>query len=201
MANLSLRRPDTSAVLATATAAADAPLSYDNVCGTRDSREMLLGRIGEGWFWDERSRAIGRGEETFRRARQALQSWSQFDLPWVRPIQRDVPIEVGAMFAFLSWQAGVWSTNICRVVDVYEREDDTHRHFSFAYGTVAPHVLRGEERFILDWDRQTDQVFFRIRKFSRPATWLIRLVTPLTRYMQSRFTADALARMQQAVTP
>jgi uncharacterized protein (UPF0548 family) len=135
----------------------------------------------------------------FVAAVNALRSWEQFDLDWVWPVRTDVPIETGADFAFVSRFLGVWSINVCRVVYVEESVGADHQRFGFAYGTLGTHSVRGEERFMVEWDRTTDLVHFDIRSVSQPALFLLRVLAPLTRWVQARFTRDAMDRMAAAV--
>ena len=61
------------------------------------------------------------------------------------------------------------------------------------------HAVRGEERFMVEWDRDSDVVTFGIRKFSRPVGAFLAMAGPVVRWVQHRFTEDALLRMQQEV--
>ena len=126
--------------------------------------------------------------------------WAQFDLAWVTPHDRRVPLEPGATFAFVSRQVGLWSVNVCRVVYGIDERTDGGQRFGFAYGTVGNHVVKGEERFVVDRDGD-GSVRFSIAKFSRPAHPLVRLAGPISRRLQRRFSVDALARMTRAATP
>lgn len=78
-------------------------------------------------------------------------------------------------------------------------EDGSIQRFGFAYGTTATHAERGEERFLIEWDRVTDSVSYDILAFSRPQTWFVRLGYPVARIYQSRFAASSLQAMARAV--
>ena len=71
--------------------------------------------------------------------------------------------------------------------------------FGFAYGTLPGHVESGEERFLIEWDRETDKVWYDILAFSRPNHFLTRLGYPLVRRTQKRFGRDSAASMFRAV--
>ena len=160
-----------------------------------------LGLMPAGWHSDEQSVVLGHGETLFADAVSALRSWTHFDLPWVRAIKTDVAIRPGSEFAFLAKALGVWSINVCRVIYVVDESDFMGKRFGFAYGTVAPHTVQGEEQFWLEWDRPTDCVTFSIRKFSRPNGILLTLLKPITHRIQRRFTTDALSRLADEVSP
>ncbi len=186
-------RPRPDEVEALAVGSRGAPYSYEAVGATQ-------GRIPDGWSFEQRSRELGRGEATFEAAVRALHRWDQFDLGWVAPHRRDVPLVPGEVFAFVSRQLGVFTVNICRVVYLIDDTEDACRRYGFAYGTVGQHALRGEERFLLTWDRKTDVVSFEIYKFSRPNHPLLHLVGPISRMVQRRFTRDALEHMAEVVS-
>lgn len=190
---LSLFRPTSSYIDSLVEQRGVSEFSYDEVGGTR-------GALPSGWAHDEKTVSLGKGEATWHAARAALRRWRQFDLGWVWPSRVDVPLEAGACFAFVSRSLGVWSVNICRVVYVIQEETETLSRFGFAYGTVGPHAVRGEEQFLLEWDRTSDEVFFGIRKFSRPASSFLSTAGPVVRWVQHRFTEDALSRMQREMT-
>ena len=193
LALLSVARPTPAQVHGVVLAQASGQLTYPDVGATR-------GPMPHGWSHDASDEVLGRGMATFDRAVHAMRSWSQFDLTWVFPQDRAVPIEEGRLFGFLAHTYGVWSVNVCRIVYVIDERDDRGARFGFAYGTVGAHSVRGEERFLIEWDRETDQVRFEIRKFSKPAIALLRLLGPLTRRVQRRFTVQALDRLHAEVT-
>lgn len=192
MSLLSLTRPSASAITQLVTGQSGAPLTYDCVGQTN-------GPFPEGWSTDDQRVVIGQGQADFDRAVCLLRQWVQFDLPWVWLLERNAPLVAGQVVSFLSHQYGVWSVNICRIVYVVDTHSADHAAFGFAYGTVGTHGVRGEERFLIEWDRTIDRVTFGIRKFSLPASWLLTVLGPITRSVQARFTRDALARFAQAM--
>lgn len=189
---MSIVRPGPERVAAVVADQAGAPLTYEQVGAT-------MGEMPRGWSVDEQHQVVGRGEEAFQRAVAGLRRWVQFDLGWVTPVRADVPLTEGALFAFVAWTLGVWSVNVCRIVAVVDERDDQGARFGFAYGTVGAHSVRGEERFLVAWDRATDEVTFGIRKFSRPAGLLVRALGPVARWIQARFTREALDRLAHEV--
>jgi uncharacterized protein (UPF0548 family) len=71
--------------------------------------------------------------------------------------------------------------------------------FGFAYGTLQGHVESGEERFLIEWDRSDDSVWYDIVGFSRPNHFLTRLGYRVVRRTQKRFGRDSAASMLSAV--
>lgn len=175
-------------------AEAGGPLTYPEVGGTWNDPPCDLA-------FDDQEVVLGAGREAFARARELVRAWTQFDLPWIRTLDRATPIEQGEMFAFASHQLGVWSINVCRIVRVVDEADADGARFGFSYGTVGTHALRGEERFLVTWNAGSDEVRFGIRKFSTPAGLLLTLLKPVARGVQRRFTHEALARVAGAMQP
>ena len=164
-----------------------------------DVASVSAGVMPAGWAHDVASGVVGRGDADAERAEAAVRSWSMFDLGWVRPHRRDVPQQVGQMMAFTAYTLGVYTINVCRVVERVDAEAGGVRRVGFAYGTLPGHVLAGEERFELSHDRTTGEVRFTIRKFARPNHPLAHLAGPVVRYQQRRFSVDAVARLRAAV--
>lgn len=168
------------------------PLTYDLVGGTREE-------LPQGWSHDQQTQPLGHGEACYQRAVQALRGWAQFDLGWVYPPKTDVPIREGELFAFGARFLGMWFLNVCRIVYVIDERDEPGARFGFAYGTLGSHAVVGEEQFVVHLDANTGEVGFTIRKFSRPAGWLFKMAGPVTRWLQHRFTVEALARLAEEV--
>jgi uncharacterized protein (UPF0548 family) len=138
---------------------------------------------------------LGEGEEVFLKAKEALGRWQQFHLGWVELSPPETPIEPGAVVAVLSRRLGIWWLNACRIIYVV---DDPGR-FGFAYGTLPDHAGMGEERFLVEWDHATEQVWYDILAFSRPRLILTRLGYRYMRRVQKRFGRESAATMLRAV--
>jgi uncharacterized protein (UPF0548 family) len=122
---------------------------------------------------------LGEGEKTFQAAKTALGNWEHFQLGWVEAVPRESLIRAGAVVAVVARVFGVWWLNACRIV--YEvNEDGPIRRFGFAYGILPGHAERGEERFVVEWDRGTGGVWYDVLAFSRPIFyWLVLLIRSL----------------------
>lgn len=152
-----------------------------------------------GYTVDHNRVQLGHGAEIYQRAVKALQHWRQFDLGWVTIATEDVKIETGAVVAVKAWACGMWTLNACRVVYVVDQDGPLTR-FGFAYGTLLDHIERGEERFLIEWNRNDDSVWYDILAFSQPRHPLVRLGFPVARMMQKRFARDSLSRMRSIAT-
>ena len=185
------------------------PFSYEAVGATQTSAPA-------GYTVDHNRIQLGHGAEIFQCAVEALQQWRQFDLGWVAIAPRGVKLEAGAIVGVKAWACGMWSLNACRVVYVVDEDESIAqfaavgrgeteakpmRRFGFAYGTLPDHIERGEERFLIEWDRKDDSVWYDILAFSQPRHPLVRLGAPVARLMQKRFARDSIAAMRSVTNP
>jgi uncharacterized protein (UPF0548 family) len=152
-----------------------------------------------GYKADHNRIELGKGAAAFAGAIEAMRNWKMFDIGWVRLFRSDSPVEVGTTVCVRVHHFGFWSLNACRIVYVVD-EDGAIERFGFAYGTLADHAERGEERFIIEWDHEDDSVSYDILAFSRPGQFLAKLGYALARGLQKRFARDSKQAMLRAVT-
>lgn len=138
---------------------------------------------------------IGRGDYAFAVARQAFQEWEQFNLGWVRIANSFPKIIPGELVAVEAHTAGLWSINFSRVVEVV----DSLTRFGFLYATTALHVEEGRERFLIEFDPESERVLYLIEAISRPRHALALIGYPISRAMQRRFRRDSVARIRRCV--
>ncbi len=153
-----------------------------------------------GYTIDRNRIRLGSGEAVFNAAVAALRSWKMFDLGWVELCFPDTPIEVGATVAVLAKHFGFWSLHPARIVYLVNEETAEARRFGFAYGTLPAHGERGEERFLIEWRREDDSVWYDLLAFSQPKAWLAKVVYPLSRMLQKRFAQASKQAMLRAVS-
>lgn len=111
---------------------------------------------------------------TFEAAKAARQRRQQFQLGWVEPWSSETPLQAGQVVAMMGWDVGCWWLNSCRIKDTVD-EAGPMTKFGFAYRTLSGHIEIGEERFLIEWDQDTDKVFYNILTCSRPNHFLTRL--------------------------
>ena len=150
-----------------------------------------------GFTIDQNRVQVGRGAEAFAHAQAALCAWKMFDYPRATLCWPDTPIQPGQCVAVLVSHWGFWSLNAARIVYVIDEQGDVVR-FGFAYGTLPDHAEIGEERFLVEWNRADDSVWYDVRAFSRPGT-LTKLVYPFARRLQLEFGAESKRAMVRAV--
>jgi uncharacterized protein (UPF0548 family) len=188
---LSLRKPSGESLRRFLARQAKLPFSYGAVGATATAPPA-------GYVVDRTLIKLGEGESVFRAATAALRRWEQFRLGWVEASSPDTPIQPGEVVAVMGRALGWWWLNACRVVYVVD-ESGPVGMFGFAYGTLPGHVESGEERFLIEWDRGDDAVWYDILAFSRPNHVLTRLGYPVVRRLQKRFGRDSAATMFRVV--
>ncbi len=189
---LSLRRPSAATIESFLNRQAKLAFTYQLVGSTAD-------RPPAGYTVDRTRIEIGRGEADFLLAKEALWRWQHFRLGWVEACPPNMPIEAGSVVAVVARVFGLWFTNACRIVYVIdEAAGPTFKH-GFAYGTLPDHAESGEERFLVEFDRTTEQVWYDILAFSRPHQIYARAAYPLVRRIQKRFARDSARSMSNLV--
>ena len=142
---------------------------------------------------------LGEGEQAFLAAKAALESWTQFHLGWLEARPLESSIRVGGMVAVVGRSVGLWWTNACRIVYLIDDDVGPLARFGFAYGTLPAHAGTGEERFLVEWDRGDDCVWFDVLAFSKPHGFLAHLGRPWLRIVQRRFGKASGAALANAV--
>jgi uncharacterized protein (UPF0548 family) len=151
-----------------------------------------------GYTVDHTRIKLGAGEAVFKNARAALEHWDHFRLGWVEAFPSETTIRPGLVVAVIARKFRIWSLNACRIVYVIDEPGPVHR-YGFAYGTLPDHVETGEERFLVEWDEGTGEVWYDILAFSRPRHPLIRAGNFYIRRIQKRFGRESAAAMQRVV--
>jgi uncharacterized protein (UPF0548 family) len=183
-------RPSAAVLAELLAEAKEATPTYREVGGTRHES------LPAGYRCDRMQAVIGSGDETFRRAVEALRRWQAQIGAGIHVVPADAWVEDGKTVVLLIRAAGLWTTAPCRVVYVSEEAD----RFAFAYGTLPGHPERGEAAFALERS-SSGEVTFRVWSFSRTVDPLARLGVPLTRRIQQRVTRRYLDALASAVSP
>ena len=184
------RQPSEEVIRRFVSSQRDLPFSYEQVGATQSKPPA-------GYNVDHNRIKLGCGKEAYARAVAALQRWQQFDLGWVTIVPAGRPLEVGTIVAVQAKVFGLWWLNAARIVYVVDEQREQRVRYGFAYGTLPDHVERGEERFIVEWLKNSDDsVWYDIYAFSQPKHPLTRIGFPLTRAMQGQFVRDSMAVMK-----
>lgn len=146
------------------------------------------------------SKKIGTGEACFRRAATAVLTW-QAQLRAGLSVRASAPCV--SADDVVDQRLGPLSLP-CRVV--YVVDEAPRQGFAygggvyrkgFAYGTLPGHLERGEERFVVSWDPQTDEVRFDISSVSLPV-WPLLPALPGVRLVQRLFVRRFLAAVEES---
>ena len=161
--------------------------------------EMGQSRDGApaGYDLDHNRTLLGPGQPVFDAACLGVSRWQMFPARWTEIWPGGAKQDVGTPLLMIARVFGLWWVNACRIVYRLDGHDPS-RQFGFAYGTLPGHVEQGEERFMVEWDRE-DNVWYDLRAFSRPRYWLVRLGYPVTRRLQRRFVLQSQAGMRRIV--
>ena len=188
---VSLRRPSTETIRGFLTVQSKLGFTYTAVGATASLPPA-------DYVVDHTRIKLGQGEEVFMKAKAALGRWQQFRLGWVEAWSPETPIQTGEVVAVIARNLGLWWLNACRIVYVVDEEEPIQR-YGFAYGTLPDHAETGEERFLVERDRASGEVWYDILAFSRPHLLLTRLGYPFVRRVQKRFGRESAAAMLKAV--
>jgi uncharacterized protein (UPF0548 family) len=183
-----ISKPDKAAIQSFLDAAGSQSFSYPEVGASKAASPT-------GYNVDHNRTKLGTGAGAFEKAKRAVRHWKMFDLPWIDLCWPDTPLEAGQNVAILAGHFGFYSLNASRIVYTIDEAD----RFGFAYGTMTEHVVIGEERFSVELDQETGEVWYDLLAFSRPGHILARLGFPLGRHLQHEFAKDSLAAMRRAV--
>lgn len=166
----------------------DVPLTYSSPDG----------QVPPGFKLDHFEIELGHGEAIFQAAKAAIAQWRMFPRPMATLDPEQTSIEAGQIVCVLFRAGPLWTVNACRILKRIDDVGDVVRD-GLVYGTLPGHVARGEERFLVEWNRATDAVTYSIHVFSRPAHWLIWLGYPYSRWQQNKFRRLSGEAMQAAV--
>ncbi|MGI8813234.1 MAG: DUF1990 family protein, partial [Pyrinomonadaceae bacterium] len=162
-----ISRPDEKAVRRFLARQAESAFSYPDVGASR------YGKAPAGYNVEHKRVLLGSGETAFESAKNAVRAWKMFEMPWVRLYFADTPIEIGRDVAIVVDHFGFESMNAARIVYLVESEPGMQR-FGFAYGTLPEHGEIGEERFSVEFDEESGEVWYDIFAFSRPGAFRLK---------------------------
>jgi uncharacterized protein (UPF0548 family) len=171
----------------------DDDFSYEETGATRSIAPS-------GYNIDHNRIRLGKGPSDFQKAKAAVRAWKMFDMPWVELFPCEPLIEVGRTVAIVVGHFGFCSLNASRILYLIDEVSDVEP-YGFAYGTLTEHSEIGEERFSVEFDCRTEEVWYDLFAFSRPGHLLAKLGFPVSRYLQRAFADDSKRAMLRAVSP
>jgi uncharacterized protein (UPF0548 family) len=183
-----LFQPDETAIQAFLTSEKAAALTYE------PEGASIMDTLVEGFDNDYQRVQVGAGAQQWERAKEAIRQWVHFPAAWTSVLPEQTPIEKGRVVAMFFRLFGAWWRNSCRIVYVI----DEPNRYGFAYGTLPGHIESGEEVFLVELD--TDgRIWYKLRAYSQPRHWMVRLGYPLARTLQEKFRQDSALAVQRYV--
>jgi uncharacterized protein (UPF0548 family) len=179
---LSLRRPDERAL--------------ERVLDEEQERALTYRELGDapsGFRRDEYRRDLGNGEDVFARACDGLRVWAPHRHAGVALTPSCPELRAGTTLLVRLRVGPVHVVGGCRVLHVI----DERERFGFVYATLPTHAEMGEERFVVERDR--DQVTFHVVAISRWRDPVVRAAAPLARLVQRRTTTRYLEGLERYV--
>lgn len=147
----------------------------------------------------EHTVVLGRGEETFERAKEAFKQWRMFDnLSWLQMCWPEKGITQGTTLAILGFTLGTWWVNTCRIIYVVDQSGPIEQ-FGFAYGTLPNNAVSGEECMMIEFNRSENQVYYHLRSFSIGNNVLARIASVHLWSLQKRFARESSAVLQDSI--
>jgi uncharacterized protein (UPF0548 family) len=137
---------------------------------------------------------IGQDRGAFLLGRKALIDWQAHRAWGVRLTPETPPIQPGEVLIATIPLGPIKTIVPCKIVYITDEEG----RFGFAYGTLSGHPERGEESFHIVL-ASSGEVTFEIIAFSRPASLLVRLGSPLARMIQVKATDRYLESVRRYV--
>lgn len=153
--------------------------------------------VPAGYAIDRNRILLGAGERAWILGVSAIRHWRMFNIPWIRLYWPNTEIRVGSEVAVEVRRYGFHFLNACRIVYLLDENGPIMR-YGFAYGTLHEHVESGEERFTVEWNKNSQEVWYDILAFSRPNKLLAKLAYPITRSLQRQFAVASKLAMFNA---
>lgn len=156
------------------------------------------GKTPTGFNRDRAKCLLGVGKEAWSAALESFKLWRFMPTSVVEVVPPET-IECEQIVGVLFYGLGVWSSNPARIIRVHDFENENVTQYGFTYATLPGHVEQGEERFLLNWNRETDEVWYELDAVSRPNHMLAWIAYPYARWQQARFRKQSCASMQRSV--
>jgi len=144
---------------------------------------QTAGTLPDGYHHLRRSATIGTGAQAFADAADKVMRWQVQEGAGMK-VEASSPVAAPGVLVRTTLHLGpVPFIAPCQVVYVV----DEPRRRGFAYGTLPGHPESGEEAFIVTHEPD-DSVTLTVIAFSRPATMLTKLGSPVARAVQEYVT-------------
>ena len=167
--------------------------SYENVGATKNRNAPTDFPV------NQLRRKLGNGEDVYKKAVRAMNSWQMYALDWTQIRPENAPIGEGETVVTMINHLGFWSLNPCRIIYLFDEKTDLFQKTGFAFGTLPAHSETGEEQFSIEWDKKTDEVFYELYAFAKPHDFFAKIAFPYVGYLQKSFARDSFKAMLKFV--
>ncbi|KAK9798179.1 hypothetical protein WJX73_009325 [Symbiochloris irregularis] len=168
----------------------------------------------DGYIVSSASAQVGKGHAAYESVRRAMHAWQHTELGWVTsncpPIQQSSRVCLAARCICL------WIRNPLSIVYVNDgpvpstrrgrgilpwrrRQQSSGQQFMYGSCTLRGHLLAGEERFAVRWNKHDDSVWYQVFSFSKPDSVLARVLFPIVAFHQRKFRRDSVLAMTRLV--
>jgi uncharacterized protein (UPF0548 family) len=142
--------------------------------------------------------AAGPPGPTFRHLANCILDYQIFPEHLIRAVKAPGPLSAGDTVGvrFVGFPL-VDLFFACRVLRTFASEEEGRWCEGFVYQTLAGHPERGEERFAVEKDLQTGEIWGQLSSWSGPGLWFIWLGEPLVRRLQHYANTAALTELER----
>ena len=167
-----------------------ATFSYTEIACTKLEKNQPL-KIPKGYVEDYNFINIGKGDQTWEKAKTTIQQWKHFPPSFTKIYPNTTKIEAGNIVVVMINILGLWCRNPAKIVYTFNKPN----RFGFAYGTLQEHAEQGEEAFWISRN-SNNQITYHLRAISKPKFWAAKLAYPLARKYQRKFALESMQNLK-----
>ncbi|KAH9307995.1 hypothetical protein KI387_035906, partial [Taxus chinensis] len=184
------------------------------------SNEFSQELVKDGYAINHSRVRLGSGLQAYQKGKRLLNNWGHFQLKWAS-VDSNTCMKIGERFCVCTQELVPWVLMPLQILYVNDHRNSNHilpppnynpaglgsvphtlklkEAYRFGSGTLAGHLLAGEERFSIELDGD-DNVWYEILSFSRPAHFLSFLGQPYVRLKQKLFAQQSTQAMLKAMS-
>jgi len=166
-------------------------IGYTKIKTIQTNETSQAPKTFKGYIIDYHSSLIGKGDQVWEKAKEALRQWQHFPYSFTKIYPNTTKIEEGNIVAVMIYILGFWWRNPAKIVYTFDEPD----RFGFAYGTLQEHAEKGEEAFWISRDKDNN-IIYHLYAISKPKFWAAKLAYPITRKYQRKFALESMQQMK-----
>lgn len=145
------------------------------------------------------STKIGQGRKVYEHAQQIITDLDHLQFNWISCHTSTDKLGLGTFISIQSRLLGLRGLAISQIIEIIDREDSNTIEYGYVMGTTHYHIVRGEEAFIIKYEKDTGIVTYTIYSYSKTNGLLVTLASPLIRNKQRQFVRSAANYLQSQV--